>query len=81
MPLDLGPLHFLDGLVGSEGSKGWPIESRAAQTANTPAQGDLCSGMRTDDGEAIPSTPRYSLQASISCVLPISTLLCWGGAH
>lgn len=23
VPLDLGPLHFLDGLVGSEGSKGW----------------------------------------------------------
>lgn len=23
VPLDLGPLHFLDGLVGSEGSEGW----------------------------------------------------------
>lgn len=41
VPLDLGPLHFLDGWV-RRGAKGGP--SRVTQTCTTPAQGDFCSG-------------------------------------
>lgn len=42
VPLDLGPLHFLDGWV-RRGAKGGP--SRVTQTCTTPAQGYFCLGL------------------------------------
>lgn len=36
VPLDLGPLHFLDGLVGSEGWLFSPMTSLGTQNCSAP---------------------------------------------